>query len=114
MSITDEAVDRFLKSMFPVDAEGNWKSTRTRNNVDRWMDAYQNAPGADAGSVWGLAQGITNWATHGINLRGDTSRMDSVYLGSGARWESAGMNWLRGYVDEEETRAQQHVQVVVG
>lgn len=118
-TITNAVRDKFILSVFaPKGFDGNRVSdlsTRTRNNVDRFIAAYNTAPGAAPGTVWGLTQAATFYASHpgdamGIPSRGATSAADSVWTGAGATFESDSLEWARQYMDEtEETPQLQHV-----
>tara|TARA_R110000782_G_scaffold253743_1_gene341960 strand:- start:37018 stop:37899 length:882 start_codon:yes stop_codon:yes gene_type:complete len=80
-----------LDEFFPMpaaDADSNGrKATNTQTTRNRVAWAYENAPGADAGTRYGLYQAATYWLTH---ERGrDGSRFEQNITGEGARLNRA-------------------------
>lgn len=111
MDLSEDALEKFIRKVFPHDEDGK-ASSKTAGNIGRFRESINSSPGAQPETLWGLAQGITHYATHGINTRSGTDPVHSAYFGSGSNFAGQGFDWLRDHAQEEEKRAQQHVVIV--
>lgn len=47
-------------------------------------ESYNNAPGAEPGTLWGVFNGVTHWADHTAGNRGREARLASAWFGERA------------------------------
>lgn len=76
--ISDLVLTAFVDALFPKN-ENEKRPTRRNNRVEAFMDAYKNAPGAQPGTAWGLAQAVTYYEEHVKQLRAGTDRFERAF-----------------------------------
>ena len=70
---------------------------RLRAGADCIWD--KRAPGNDNGSAWGLAQGVTHYATHIAEVRNGNTRLDGILSGGSTGQAIArGLQYVRQLV----------------
>jgi hypothetical protein len=117
VKVNDRQVLEFLRKVFPVDnttleADADfskgWASGKTQASVDRFMDAYKFGDASKPGTVWGLAQAVTNYTSHLVNVRKtnqvhtyqstnhqyDANRFASIWNGSAGHFEDKAVQHL--------------------
>jgi len=96
VAVSEYDAARFYSRLLqPVDLEENVTERAHVNNLlttedyrnksfQGVWDSYLNAPGADAGSLWGVFNGVTHWADHTAGNRGKEARLTSAWFGERA------------------------------
>jgi len=85
--------------LFPANSEGE-VSTRSLNNRDALMQAWESAPGAVPGSMWGADNAVSYFTDHMRSTRtseGGTaqeSKLNSIWFGSAAQMKVKATEYL--------------------
>lgn len=102
-NITDEHIGFLLAKLAEAkllgrDEDGEFTG-QAKRDIALLREAYHTAPGAQPGTLFGLAQAVTFMTSHpgsgegrvGIRTRSSTDAAHTVFRGQGARWESVAM-----------------------
>lgn len=76
MRIDDEDAIKIFAKVFRKDADSTV--------IEKVVDCYNNAPGADAGNGWGVLNGVTYYVDH-IASRTVDKRLTNAWMGKGER-----------------------------
>lgn len=80
--VTSEELDEFVGVLFPTNKDGE-RSAKSENMVERFLLGYEEAPGAQPGTAWGLYQAATFYEGHTRFLQSATDPLESTWFGSG-------------------------------
>lgn len=84
-NITDEQARKFYTELLSPNRKED--SHRAVRGLDNLMSIYKNAPAADAGSAYGLVQGMTRFIDHERGT--EKSRLKSALFGQGNNLKTA-------------------------
>ena len=80
--VEDGEIEEFVDALFPTNEYGD-RSARATKMVERFLDGYETAPGAQPGTAWGLYQAATFYERHTRFMQATTDPLESTWFGSG-------------------------------
>ena len=98
-AMTPEDMEAFTKLLFPVKDESRGAPVPTRTSNQRWGTArlFNRPAGGTAGqTAWDGLNAVTDYADHVAPMRGQTTRLESALMGSGAELKQRAVELLTG------------------
>ena len=109
MPMTPALLTRFVKSIFPSEAEDDGKKpgsvvAANRELVQGYFDLQINNPAGAEGTAWSAWNAVTHYTDHGRTMPQGASRMDWSWMGPGNDLKKRAMRWLTKLVTGKEPK----------
>lgn len=98
-AMSPDDMEAFTKLLYPVAGEKDGKPVPTRTSNQRWGTARlfnRPAGGTSGATAWDGLNAVTDYADHVAPMRGQTTRLESALLGSGAELKQRAVELLTG------------------
>lgn len=100
MPMTDEIVQRLVKSLFKVDVDKqlNDVSTRTKNTIEVFAGNLNTEIQLEGKTIWGLFNAVTRYTNHEASPRDAVKKNEFLMQGNGATLSNMAYNELLKWV----------------